>query len=93
MKYSLYTQDYSTFKRLKNENDFLLRLNQEEFIELISQSINDLKECLYTIISSDKTEDISLERIPNEDKINILLQEKLNEWREYDSIKDYKEAK
>jgi len=56
MKYSLYTQDYSTYKRIKNESDFILLLNNEELTELVHPSINNLKESLYILLCSEKKE-------------------------------------
>ena len=89
MKYSLYTQDYSTYKRIKNESDFILLLNNEELTELVHPSINNLKESLYILLCSEKKEIIPLGEIPNEDKINLLLKRILTGYKHYDSIKNY----
>jgi hypothetical protein len=92
MKSQLFIYDYLTAQRLKKENDFVLYLNQKELKWLIKGPLIILINRVYTFISANEQSKIDLEQIPNEEKINSLLQEKLSGHKLYDTVKNHESA-
>lgn len=88
MKQSQYTLNYSTLRRLVEENNFILFLNNLKLQEYIKPYLLNITNDLYAVITSDNLTKIESEAISNDDRINKLLQEVLSGNKLYASIKE-----
>lgn len=79
MEYKIYSQHYLTYKRIKDESDFIHFLNNQELQVLIQPALMKVTNELYLIISSGKpNKGDSVEILLNDEVINTKLKEKLS---------------